>query len=75
MNIKERMEKGAAFTGLCDVWGGKMWFCYDPHYGHSMVFWTKRECEAYIRKIYTGADRTLLLRTLGECKGRAVCYA
>lgn len=23
-------KKGAAYTGLCDVWGGKMWFCVIP---------------------------------------------
>lgn len=75
MNIKELMKKGVAFTGLMDVVGGVMWFCYDPNYKSSMPFWTKKECEAYIRKIYVGEDRALLLRKLRECKGRAFRYA
>ena len=68
-------KKGIAYTGLCDVWGGKMWFCVAPGKNESEYFSTKKECEQFIRKSFSGNDRKFLLNKLKERKGRAVCYA
>lgn len=67
--------KGVAYTGLCDAWGGKMWFCIEPGKAESAYFSTKKECGQFIRKSFTGNDRKFLLGKLKERKGRAFWYA
>lgn len=68
-------KKGTAYTGLCDVWGGKMWFCVTPDGQDRNHFWTKKECEKYIRSTFQGNDKKHLLSTLKARKGRACSYA
>jgi len=67
-------KKGIAYVGLCDVWGGKMWFCVSPEKTECSHFWTKKECEKYIRDNFSGSDKKYLLNKLRERKGRAVLY-
>ena len=67
-------KKGIAYTGLCDVWGGKMWFCVSPGKAESVYFSTKRECERFIKNSFSGDDRKFLLNKLKERKGRTACY-
>lgn len=69
------LRKGIAYVGLLDVVGGKMWFCHDPNRQCSAVFWTKKECEQFIRKTFSGEDKRQLLKRLKDVKGRAFCYA
>lgn len=66
-------KKGIAYTGLCDVVGGKMWFCVSPEM-ESQYFWRKKECEKYIRDNFSGSDKKYLLGKLRERQGRAVLY-
>ena len=68
-------KQGIAYTGLCDVWGGKMWFCVTPDGNDRNYFWTKRDCEKYIRKGFSGEMKTKLLSALRARKGRAFSYA
>lgn len=68
-------KKGIAYVGLGDVWGGKMWFCVTPDGKDSNIFWTKKECEKYIRSTFNGNDKKYLLSALKESKGRAFSYA
>lgn len=67
-------KKGIAYTGLCDVWGGKMWFCISPS-GGNVYFWKKKECSSYIRRTYKGDTKAYLLKKLRERQGRAFSYA
>ena len=62
-------------TGLCDVWGGRMWFCVTPDGKTSCHFWRKSECAAYIRNNFTGSGRELRLARLRATHGRAYMYA
>lgn len=55
--------------------GRKMWFCVTPGKTECNYFWTKKECEQFIRKSFIGNDKKFLLKKLKERKGRAVCYA
>lgn len=68
-------KQGIAYTGLRDVWGGKMWFCVTPDGESSCYFWTKKECEEYIRGAYHGKDKKFLLTELRARNGRAYSYA
>jgi len=67
-------KKGISYVGLCDVWGGKMWFCVSPS-GENVYFWKKKECASYIRDTYVGDTRAYLLSKLRKRQGRAFCYA
>ena len=67
-------KKGIAYVGLCDVWGGKMWFCVSPS-GEGVYFATKKECANYIRGVYGGEVRAHLLSDLKKKRGRAHFYA
>ena len=42
-------KKGIAYVGLCDVVGGRMWFCVSPVKKESEYFWTKKKCEKFVR--------------------------
>ncbi len=66
-------KKDVAYTGLCDVWGGKMWFCITQS-NETRQFWTKKECEKFIRCFFSDSDKKYLLSKLKSCHGRAVCY-
>lgn len=68
------LRKGVAYVGLLDVVGGKMWFCHDPNHQCSAVFWTKKECEGFIRDTFDKEDRKQLLARLKSVKGRAFRY-
>ena len=71
----EVFRNGVAYVGLGDVVGGKMWFCVNKTKGMNMVwFWTKKECEKYIRDSFSGDDKKYLLKKLSERKGRAYTY-
>ncbi len=67
-------KKGVAYTGLCDVWGGKMWFCITHKSDETRYFWTKKECEKFIRCSFSGSDKKHMLSKLKNRHGRAVCY-
>lgn len=65
----------SSYTGLCDVVGGKMWFCISPEGTKSVLrFWTKKECEDFIRASFNDSVKRTLLASLRTTKGRAVMY-
>ena len=60
------------FAGLGDVVGGRLWFCVDPYcFSRKVWFYTKKECEFYIRNTFTGNTKKNLLNQLAKAKGRA----
>ena len=67
-------KKCIAYVGLCDVVGGRMWFCVSPGNRETEYFWTKKECEKFVRDSFSGRDRKYLLAKLRECKGKAMLY-
>jgi hypothetical protein len=63
-----------AQCGISDVVGGRMWFCVKPDNPRKVErFYTKRECEAYIRKEHN--SNPYLLKELRNTHGRAFIYA
>lgn len=67
-------KKGITYVGLCDVVGGRMWYCVSPGKKEGAYFWRKKECEKFVRGSFSGSDRKYLLSKLRECKGRAKSY-
>lgn len=70
-------------VGLADVVGGKLWFCVAAEnderlnlikHVSSVYFYTKKDCEKYIRKGFSGEMKTKLLSKLKATKGRAYLY-
>jgi hypothetical protein len=68
------MKKTIAFAGLGDVVGGRLWYCVEPTFRETVWFGTKKECEAYIRKNFTGHIKKEILGQLWSVKGRAIIY-
>ena len=67
-------KKGISYVGLCDVVGGRMWFCVSPVKNETEYFWTKKECEKFVRDSFSGSDRKYLLSKLREFKGKTMLY-
>ena len=68
-------KEGIAYAGLCDVVGGKMWFCITSENDFSkMVFWRKKECIEYVRNTFPKDSARHLLNQLYAEKRRAFRY-
>ena len=64
------------FVGISDVVGGRLWSCVDPYcFSNKVWFYTKKECEFYIRNTFTGNTKKTLLSQLAKAKGRVKIYA
>lgn len=62
---------GVAYAGLCDVIGGKMWFCITPK-KEIKYFLYKRDCLQYIGVAYKEEkDRDTLSGQVYASKGRS----
>lgn len=64
----------AAYAGLTDVAGGKMWHCISGDGNGTLYFSYKRECTKYIKDNFKGEDRKFLISQLNRHNGRAVIY-
>ena len=60
-----------ALAGLADLFGGKIWFVYNPQLGFDEWYRTKKECISRIRQLYDGDSKKNLISKLQGCKGRA----
>lgn len=66
-----KLKDGICYAGLCDVFGGKMWYVDD--HGNATWHWTQKEAEKHIRAAYKSEPpmRRALLQQLKNCNGRA----
>lgn len=62
---------GFLYVGLGDVFGGKMWFVWNPQERYCEWYHTKKECATRIRQLYEGDEKKRLLTKLQCCKGKA----